>query len=117
MTIAGPDPEAQEEAILGRRLPRVSGAELRRPLQTEAEALNYAKNVICATESPAGFEKIAPYVVADEGDTWAISGTNSMLPPVLDPVRLQLRKSDAAVLSYLLGFMGGRVAPQPKGSQ
>ena len=93
---------------------RVRGAELREPLEHEADALAYAERVIRSTNGDAAFTEQAPYVVENRGTAWFVQGTRSRLPGVLDPVHVELRKSDATVIDFgNTGLNGMKAPPAP----
>ena len=100
----------QEEALIDRLLPRVRGADRGVPLPTESTARAYAEQVVLATEGQDSFARQGPYQVEDRGETWFITGTRS-LNSMLTPVRLELRKRDAAVVQYGMTLDGLGPAP------
>lgn len=95
-------------------LHRIRGADERTPLKNEQEALAYAERVIRATHGDKAFTDQAPYTVEDRGENWFVKGTNSRLRGVLDPVHVELRKSDATVIDFgMTGFNGLKAPPAP----
>lgn len=104
-------PDGVVDGAIERLLPTTRGAEVRKPLRIAGDALAYAESVIRATDGAAALAQQAPYIVEEDADTWLIRGTKSRIPHVLDPVELRLSKTDASVVSYGSGFMGGAKAP------
>ena len=92
--------------------PKIRGDEARVPLPTPDEARAYAERVIRATQATASdYYAQPPYLVEDRGATWWViaSGTKS---PLFAPLHVELRKSDASVVSYGMTLKDGRVAPE-----
>ncbi len=92
--------------------PKIRGDEARVPLTTPDEARAYAERVIRATQmSDSDYYAQPPYLVEDRGGTWWViaSATKS---PLFAPLHVELRKSDALVVSYGMTLKDGRVAPE-----
>ena len=104
--------ENQARAAEERMLPRVRGADERRSLPTEIEALTYAEQVIRMTEGDAAYEAQAPFAAEDLGWVWRVSGTRSPQPSLLTPVSIELRKTDAAVERYGMRLLSMGSAPR-----
>ena len=102
---------AQEQSLLQRLLPRVRGADRRMPLPSAEAALAYGGQVVLATEGRRSFDLQAPFLVEDRGTTWLVTGSRPS-NPLATPVRVELRKADAAIVDYGMTLDGfGPVSP------
>ena len=113
-----PDPighltPTQEDSFFERLLPRVRGADDRIPLTIPEAALAYAQQVVLAPEGQRSFDLQGPFLVEDRGATWLVTGSRSP-NPLATPVRVELRKSDAAVMDYGMTLAGIGPAPSPR---
>ena len=108
--LTGGNANEVERQLLGP--PEIKGDEVREPLRTPEEARAYAERVIKATQRySAEHYAQPPFMVEDRGATWWViaSGTSS---PLFAPLHVELRKSDAEIVSYGMTLKDGRVAPE-----
>lgn len=83
------------------------------PLPSESAALAYAQQVVLATEGQRSFDLQMPFLVEDRGKTWLVTGSHPP-NPLVTPVRVELRKADAAIVDYGMTLAGIGPAPLAK---